>query len=211
VLGTVLVLVVYGLGARLFNRPTGLAAAFVAAIAPSKCITAGSSHVHLGRVGRRACGPAFLVVRITGGQSSARRSGGEPAQAPAQAPTQAPVEARYRLWLRKTPVCICCRFPANCWCCLGSGLLTHYAFPLMIGLLSLLYLAWLIVTRRRGLISWRVFALESPAYPGARPVAPWLATAGPPASLLAAFGGRRQPVGANPSAAGDSDSWFSGD
>ena len=34
VLGTLLVLVIYGLGTRLFNRTTGLAAAFIAAIAP---------------------------------------------------------------------------------------------------------------------------------------------------------------------------------
>ena len=39
-----------------------------------------------------------------------------------------------------------------------AGLYTHYAFPLMIGLLSLIYLGWLLISRRRGLVGWRFCA-----------------------------------------------------
>ena len=58
-----------------------------------------------------------------------------------------------------------------------AGLYTHYAFPLMIGLLSLLYLAWLIVSRRRGLMGWRVLRWGLLLILTLVLYAPWLATA----------------------------------
>ena len=58
-----------------------------------------------------------------------------------------------------------------------AGLYTHYAFPLMIGLLSLLYLAWLIVTRRRGLMGWRMLRWGLLLILTLVLYGPWLATA----------------------------------
>ena len=58
-----------------------------------------------------------------------------------------------------------------------AGIYTHYAFPLMIGLLSLLYLAWLIVTRRRGLMGWRMLRWGLLLLLMLVLYGPWLATA----------------------------------
>ena len=40
-----------------------------------------------------------------------------------------------------------------------AGLYTHYAFPIMVALLSALYLAWVIVTRQRGQVGRRLLVL----------------------------------------------------
>ena len=58
-----------------------------------------------------------------------------------------------------------------------AGVYTHYAFPLVIGLLSLLYLAWLISTRRRGLMGWRMLRWGLLLILTLFLYTPWLATA----------------------------------
>jgi mannosyltransferase len=161
VFGTLLVLVIYGLGARLFNRTTGLAASFIAAIAPFQVYYSQEARMYILVALEGAL--AVLLFWWFVAQEDARLpvAGSPPPTAPAK-------HAGMRL-LPFSGLLL-----ALIWV---AGLYTHYAFPLMIGLLSLLYLAWLIVTRRRGLMGWRMLRWGLLLLLMLVLYGPWLATA----------------------------------
>lgn len=155
VLGVGLVLVTVELGRRIYNQITGLAAAFVAAIAPFQVYYSQETRMYMLLALESALAVA-LFWRLVG-QEDARlpAAGGEPTP-------------RFR-WM---PF-----FGSLLVLVLAAGLYTHYAFPLIIGLLCLLYGGWLIASRRRGLVGKRllrwglILALALGFY------APWLPTA----------------------------------
>jgi 4-amino-4-deoxy-L-arabinose transferase-like glycosyltransferase len=136
VLGTLLVLVIYGLGTRLFNRTTGLAAAFIAAIAPFQVYYSQEARMYI-LVALEAALAALLFWWFVAQEDARLPVDGSPPPTPHAGLRLLPFSG-----LLLTLVWV-------------AGIYTHYAFPLMIGLLSLLYLAWLIVSRRRGLMGWR--------------------------------------------------------
>ena len=71
-LGTLLVLLIYMLGTRLFNRTTGLAAAFVAAIAPFQVYYSQEARMYvLVALDCRPGGAAFLALSGAGGRPPA--------------------------------------------------------------------------------------------------------------------------------------------
>ena len=98
VLGTLLVLVIYGLGARLFNRTTGLAAAFIAAIAPFQVYYSQEARMYI-LVALEAALAALLFWWFV-------------AQEDARLPVDGSPPPRRR---QNTPACACCRSPACCW------------------------------------------------------------------------------------------------
>ena len=160
-LGTLLVLTIYGLGARLFNRTTGLAAAFIAAIAPLQVYYSQEARMYI-LVALEGATAALLFWWFVGQEDARLPVDGSPS------PTTPAKHAGMRLLsfsgLLLTLVWV-------------AGLYTHYAFPLMIGLLSLLYLAWLIVTRSRGLLGWRILRWGLLLILTLVLYGPWLATA----------------------------------
>jgi 4-amino-4-deoxy-L-arabinose transferase-like glycosyltransferase len=165
VLGTLLVLVIYGLGARLFNRTTGLAAAFIAAIAPFQVYYSQEARMYILVALEGALATLlfwwFVAQEDAHLPCDGERNGGQPERPPAR-------HAGLHLLPFSGQLLILV------W---AAGLYTHYAFPLMIGLLSLLYLAWLIVSRRRGLIGWRVLRWSLLLGITLGLYAPWLSTA----------------------------------
>ena len=161
-LGTLLVLAVFGLGSRLFNRMVGLAAAFIAAIAPFQVYYGQEARMYI-LAALEAAVAALLFWWFVSQEDTRLPAAGAP---------QASEPGARHAGLRLLP----CSGQATVlvWV---AGLYTHYAFPLMIGLLSLLYLGWLAATRRRGMAGWRILrwglliALTLGFY------APWIATA----------------------------------
>jgi 4-amino-4-deoxy-L-arabinose transferase-like glycosyltransferase len=143
-LGTLLVLLIYMLGTRLFNRTTGLAAAFVAAIAPFQVYYSQEARMYV-LVALTAVLAVLLFWRYLA-QEDTRLPVDDP-RPPDDSPTPPPKHAGLRLLPIPGLLLVLV------WV---AGLYTHYAFPLVIGLLSLLYLVWLIVSRRRGQVGWRV-------------------------------------------------------
>ena len=161
VLGTLLVLVIYGLGARLFNRTTGLAAAFIAAIAPFQVYYSQEARMYI-LVALEGALAALLFWWFVAQEDARLPVDGSPS--PATPAKHAGMRLLSFSGLLLTLVWV-------------AGLYTHYAFPLMIGLLSLLYLAWLIVTRRRGLLGWRMLRWGLLLILTLVLYGPWLATA----------------------------------
>ena len=95
--GTLLVLVIYGLGARLFNRTTGLAAAFIAAIAPFQVYYSQEARMYI-LVALEGALAALLFWWFV-------------AQEDARLPVDGSPSPRRR---QNTPACVCCRSPACC-------------------------------------------------------------------------------------------------
>ncbi len=163
VLGTLLVLVIYGLGARLFNRTTGLAAAFIAAIAPFQVYYSQEARMYI-LVALEGALAALLFWWLVSQEDTRLPFSDEGRQ------VQPPAAKHAGLHLLPFSG----QLLVLVWV---AGLYTHYAFPLMVGLLSLLYLAWLIVSRRRGLVGWRVLRWSLLLLLTLGLYAPWLATA----------------------------------
>jgi 4-amino-4-deoxy-L-arabinose transferase-like glycosyltransferase len=203
-LGTLLVLAVFGLGTRLFNRTTGLAAAFIAAITPFQVYYSQEARMYI----LAALEAALAVLlfwwflsqednRLPAGDGQAEGSGAGLKHA----------------GLRLLP--FSGQLLVLTWV---AGLYTHYAFPLLVGLLSVLYLGWLIVSRRRGLVGWRLMrwgvllALALGLY------AAWLTTALRQLStwprveahveLLAQFRVLSTTLGLGPVAQGQANQWW---
>ena len=101
-LGTLLVLVIYGLGARLFNRTTGLAAAFIAAIAPFQVYYSQEARMYI-LVALEGALAVLLFWWFV-------------AQEDARLPVDGSPPRRRR---QNMPACVCCRSPACCWCWSG--------------------------------------------------------------------------------------------
>ena len=158
-LGTLLVLVIYGLGTRMFNRLTGLAAAFIAAIAPFQVYYSQEARMYVLVALETAL--AVLIFWWYTAQEDAHLPAGDRQPPPAK-----------HAGLHLLP--LSGQLLVLVWV---AGLYTHYAFPLVIGLLSLLYLIWLIVTRRRGLLGWRVLRWSVLLLLALGLYAPWLAIA----------------------------------
>ena len=160
VLGMLLVLVIYSLGARLFNRTTGLAAAFIAAIAPFQVYYSQEARMYI-LVALEGALAAMLFWWFLAQEDARLPVDGSPSEVPSK-------HAGMRLLPFSGQLLVLV------WV---AGLYTHYAFPLMIALLSLLYLAWLIVSRRRGLMGWRALRWSLLLILALGLYAPWLATA----------------------------------
>ena len=163
VLGTLLVAVIYGLGARLFNRTTGLAAALIAAIAPFQVYYSQEARMYI-LVALEAALAALLFWWFVSQEDTHLPSENAGEQTPSP-PTR-------HAGLHLLP--FSGQLLVLVWV---AGLYTHYAFPLMVGLLNLLYLAWLIASRRRGLVGWRVLRWSLLLVLTLGLYAPWLATA----------------------------------
>ncbi len=154
-LGVLLVLAVTLLGRVMFDRNIGLAAGFVAALAPFQVYYSQEARMYILLALEATAAVLFFCWYVR--------------QEDARLPTSAERTARRLRWLS---------FPGQLlvlsWV---TGLYTHYAFPLMIVLLSGLYLVWLAVSWRRGLgwgrlARWALLlALSAGLY------APWLSVA----------------------------------
>jgi mannosyltransferase len=162
-LGTLLVLVVFGLGACLFNRATGLAAALIAAVAPFQIYYSQEARMYI-LVALQVALATWLFWWFIAQEDTRLPANGLAQEEPR--PTVRHAGLRVLPFSGQLLVLV--------WM---TGLYTHYAFPVMIGLLSLLYLGWLLASRRRGLVGWRLLrwglliALTLGLY------APWLAIA----------------------------------
>lgn len=163
VLGMLLVMAVFGLGARLFNRATGLTAAFIAAIAPFQVYYSQEARMYILVVLEATV--AVLLFWWFIAQEDARLPVGEGGDPASRAGGE---NARLRLLPFSGQLLVLA------WV---AGLYTHYAFPLIIGLLSLLYLGWLIASRRRGQVGWRLLRWGLLLILAAGLFAPWLTTA----------------------------------
>jgi 4-amino-4-deoxy-L-arabinose transferase-like glycosyltransferase len=157
-LGTLLVLVIYGLGTRLFNRTSGLTAVFIAAIAPFQVYYSQEARMYI-LVALEAALAALIFWWFVSQEDARLPIAGSPAPMPQDGLRLLPFSGLMLVLV---------------WV---AGLYTHYAFPLMIGVLSALYLVWLLVSRRRGAVGRRalrwglLLAISLGLY------APWLATA----------------------------------
>jgi len=140
-LGILLVLVIFGLGTRIFNRTTGLAAAFIAAITPFQVYYGQEARMYI----LTALEVAFATLLFWWFIAQ------EDDRLPASDATQKPLLDRKHAGLRLLP--FSGQLLVLTWV---AGIYTHYAFALVIGLLSLLYLAWLVASVRRGLVGWRL-------------------------------------------------------
>jgi 4-amino-4-deoxy-L-arabinose transferase-like glycosyltransferase len=154
-LGALLVLTVGGVGRRLFSTGVGLAGAFIAALAPFQVYYSQEARMYI-LLALLAAIAVYLFCWFVS-QEDQRLPRGEELR---------PVR------LRRLP--FSAQLLTLVW---AAGLYTHYAFPLMIGLLTLVYLGWIVVSRRRGLVGQRLLrwglmlALTLGFY------APWLSTA----------------------------------
>lgn len=132
-LGLLLVLVTANLGRRLFGRVTSLAVAFIAAIAPFQVYYSQEARMYM-LLALEAAAAVNLFWYLVDQEDKALSQ--------ARQPTAALLP-----WAPLPAVLLVLTWTL--------GLYTHYAFPLMIGLLTLLYLAWLLVSRRHGHLLWR--------------------------------------------------------
>ena len=154
-LGVGLVLVIFELGQRIFNRTTGLGAAFIAAIAPFQVYYGQEARMYMLLALETALAAALFWWLVSQEDDRLPAAGGAPA-----------AHCRWLPFSGSLLVLV-----------LAAGLYTHYAFALIIGLLCVLYLAWLIASWRRGLAGRRllrwglILALTLGFY------APWLPTA----------------------------------
>jgi mannosyltransferase len=134
-LGVLLVLTIAELGRRLYNRITGLAAGFIAAFSPFQVYYSQEARMYM----LLALEAALAMLLFWWFVSQEDR----------QLPEDASVAAGRRLrWLPFSGQLLILTWAA--------GLYTHYAFPVSIALASVLYVAWLAASRRRGLVQHRV-------------------------------------------------------
>ena len=153
-LGVLLVLVTANLGRRLFGRTASLAVAFIAAIAPFQVYYSQEARMYI-LLALEAALAANLFWWLIDREDRALPEAGDQARPPSLAPL--PAVLLVITW--------------------ALGLYTHYAFPVLIALFSLLYAIWLLVTRRRGHFLWR--ALRWVVWLAATLIlyVPWLPTA----------------------------------
>ncbi len=133
-LGVLLVLTTALLGRVFFNRTVALAAGFVAAIMPFQVYYSQEARMYMLLALESAA--AMLIF----GWFVTREDELLPATT-----QSAPPRLRWLPFSGQLLVLVCV-----------AGLYTHYAFPLMIALLSALYLLWVIASWRRGLGRWRL-------------------------------------------------------
>ena len=162
-LGTLLVLAVAELARRLYGEPAGLAAGFVSALAPFQLYYSQEARMYMLLATESALAMLLLWSFIQQEHrlldppgSDKRRLSGE--------------RRAHRLALLPP-------LGLGLVALLAAGLYTHYAFPLMLGLMNVLYLAWLWASRRRGevlrrIIRWTLLLALTLAI-----FAPWLPTA----------------------------------
>ena len=136
-IGTLLVLAVATLGTKIFNSATGLVAAAFAALAPFQVYYSQEARMYI-----LAALEATLAVL-----SFCWYVSREDARLPSGASPGGllPRAGLPPLSFSGVLLALVC----------AAGLYTHYAFALMIGLLTLLYGLWLIKTWRRGAVGWR--------------------------------------------------------
>jgi mannosyltransferase len=133
-LGVLLVLGTIGLGMRMGGALLGLVAGLIAALSPLEVYYSQEARMYLLlalEAAAAAYGFWWLIV-------AEDRELNDPKKANAQP---------LKLW--PTPFFLLALV-------FSAGLYTHYLFPLMIGVLSLLYLAWIAATRARGAAGRRV-------------------------------------------------------
>ncbi len=161
VTGILLVLAIGALGHRLYDLTTGVVAAFVAALAPFAVYYSQEARMYI-LVALEATLAALVFWWFV-----------------SQEDRRLPPDRRSPLSRRSPPVHLrLLPFSGQLFVLIwAAGLYTHYAFPLMIALLTALYLAWVIATWSRGHVARRLFrwgvmlALTAGLY------APWLLTA----------------------------------
>lgn len=133
-LGMLLVLATVHLGRLCFNRTVGLAAGFVAAIAPFQVYYSQEARMYMLLALEAAVAMQLFCWFVNR----------EDAQLPVN-DRGAPRRLRWLPFSGQLLVLV--------W---AAGLYTHYAFPLMIALSSALYLLWVIISWRRGWGGWRL-------------------------------------------------------
>jgi mannosyltransferase len=132
-LGVLLVLVIADLGRRLQNKAVGLVAAFIAAISPFQVYYSQEARMYMLLALEAAMAVLFFWWFIS-----------QEAQESAPDMSDGIRPARRLRWVSLPAVLL-----VVIWI---AGLYTHYAFPLMIALLTVLYLGWVVATRRNGLV-----------------------------------------------------------
>lgn len=130
-LGVLLVLVTANLGRRLFGRTVSLAVAYIAAIAPFQVYYSQEARMYMLLALEAALAVHLFWWLVDQEDRALAKAGGATITLLPWAPL--PAVLLVLVWT--------------------LGLYTHYAFPLLIALLSLLYLAWLLVSRSHFL--WR--------------------------------------------------------
>ncbi|MGC8779522.1 MAG: glycosyltransferase family 39 protein, partial [Anaerolineae bacterium] len=133
-LGVLLVLGTIGLGMRLGGALLGLTAGLIAALSPPEVYYSQEARMYL-LLALEAVFAAYGFWWLIAAEDRELDGQGSRLSRP------------LRLW------------PAPAYALVTTfvaGLYTHYAFPVMIGALSLLYLAWLAVTRSRGAVGRRL-------------------------------------------------------
>jgi mannosyltransferase len=159
-MGVLLVLVIAELARTLYNANTGLAAAFVAALAPFQVYYSQETRMYILVALLSALAALFFVYYLQWEHAWLHRASGAP-----------PDTGSARRLPLFSPWGVCLSL------ILAAGLYTHYAFPLMIAVLSLLYVFWLALTRREGQIWRRVAAGALMMIVALACFAPWMPTA----------------------------------
>ena len=162
-LGTLLVLAVAELGRRLYGEPAGLAAGFVAALAPFQVYYSQEARMYM----LLATKSAFAMLLLWSLIQQENRL-----LAPPGSERQDVYGSRHAHRLALVPP-LGWGLAALC----AAGLYTHYAFPLMLALMSVLYLAWLWASRRRGEVLWRMARWALLMALALAIFSPWLPTA----------------------------------
>ncbi len=167
--GVMLVLATFSLGRAMYDDATGLAAAFVSALAPFQVYFGQEARMYV--LLTLECTLAALLFWRLVKQDTRRAMSPLPGlpQGSSQAspPSDGQPKSRLRL-LPPTGQLLIFTFAA--------GLYTHYAFPLMMALLTGLYLLWILLTRRWGsaglrVLRWMVWVVLAVVL-----YIPWLAT-----------------------------------
>ncbi|MBM4456735.1 MAG: hypothetical protein FJ011_03030 [Chloroflexi bacterium] len=195
-LGVLLVLVIGGLGRRFYGTSTGLAAAFIAAASPFQIYYSQEARMYI-LLALQATSTMYAFKGFLYREDRSLPAAGQPPGKPlALLPPWGIV--LILLW--------------------SGGLYTHYFFPLMIGLATLLYAGWLWDTQRRGqvgrrLARWGLLLLATLVI-----FAPWLPIALRqllvwPAGLTSATGKDAALIavavlGSGPTAAGEVGQWW---
>ena len=135
VLGTLLVLVTIGLGMRLGGTILGLVVGLLAAVSPFQIYYSQEARMYI-LLALEAAVAAYSFWWLV-------------AQDDRQLPESASDELGLDLKLVSAPILLLAAT-------FVAGFYTHYAFPIMAALLSALYLAWVIFTRRRGQVGRRL-------------------------------------------------------
>jgi mannosyltransferase len=205
VLGILLVLCIAQLGRCMHNKAVGLVAAFFAAISPFQVYYSQEARMYI-LLALEAAAAVLFFWRLLAHEEQENPLSAENAPAEGVPSTKRP------RWLGLSALALVLVWVA--------GLYTHYAFPLMIALLTALYLVWVFATHRRGrvlarLLHWGLLLiLTLVAY------LPWLSTAArqittwPGAASLAELGEAAQNLASTlllgPAALGWVRGWWAG-